>query len=59
MPRELFEHMIEEADCRFDVVSAGPVEIDGDRNLRLGRLAGNGSLARHWDFARGFRRTGL
>ena len=29
VPRELLDHMVEEADAGRDLVGAGPVEIDG------------------------------
>jgi hypothetical protein len=41
MARELFEHVVEEADAGLDVVQAGPVEVDGDVDRRLGGGAGN------------------
>ena len=34
MPRELLEHVVQEADAGFDVVAAGAVEIDGSQGFR-------------------------
>src|SRR5438132_3818482 len=39
VPREQFEHVIEEANARLHVVPAFAVEADGERDLRFGRSA--------------------
>ena len=38
---QLVEHVIEEADAGLVVINPGAVEIDGDRDLGLGGLAGD------------------
>jgi ATP-dependent HslUV protease subunit HslV len=45
MPRDLFEHVIEEADPRGDARRPNPVEIEGDGDLGLVRLARDGGAA--------------
>ena len=37
--RELLEHMIEEADAGRDLIGAGAVEVDLDRDVGFARLA--------------------
>ncbi len=39
VPTELVEHVVVERDPGADVGPAGPVEVDGDGNARLLRLA--------------------
>src|SRR5690606_3320438 len=45
MARELVEHVVEEANPGRHLMRAGAVEIDGDGNLGLVGLAGDGGSA--------------
>lgn len=49
MARKLFEHVVEKADAGRDGIAAGAVEIDGDVDRSLTRLAADrrGAHARH------------
>jgi hypothetical protein len=45
VPRQLVEHVVEEADPGAAVARAGPVEVERDRDLGLGRPAAQLRLA--------------
>ena len=45
MAAEALEHVVEEADARVDVAIARPVEVEGNGNLGLARLALDGGSA--------------
>ena len=45
MAAEALEHVVEEADAGIDVAIARAVEVEGDRDLGLARLAFDGRRA--------------